>query len=330
MSRTPLPTNVFAGGLREPTITTPPRRPGSMRRTSHVDMLRTAEGELALAGAARDLHTEASGTIVVAAATVEARLDPAQRLVQLTTEPFDVRTEPLVGLVVARGFRAALDEALPAHRRASTPLYLLLDDLPVAALISGYARLYSDDLDADAKDTRMVKGDICAGWRTDGTMMVSLARTGAMPVPVGPPAPEITPPEDPMAWHALAPLAPGAMRRRRLLDVTPGSAPDERAEVFAMFRDTYVDADGEQTVLHEYSLTASLDPATLVLTDVRATPQVLPWTECPAAAASATRLDGQAVTAVPDLVRQEFRGTSTCTHLNDLLRSLAHLRALVG
>jgi hypothetical protein len=56
---------------------------------------------------------------------------------------------------------------------------------------------------------------------------------------------------------------------------------------------------------------------------------VLPWTECPAAAASAGRLDGLRVDELRERVAKEFRGTTTCTHLNDLLRSLADLGALV-
>ena len=54
----------------------------------------------------------------------------------------------------------------------------------------------------------------------------------------------------------------------------------------------------------------------------------LPWPECPAAAASASRLGGQPVANLRDVVRQEFTGITTCTHLNDLLRSLADVATL--
>jgi hypothetical protein len=95
-----------------------------------------------------------------------------------------------------------------------------------------------------------------------------------------------------------------------------------------MFRDTYVQADGTETVLHEYGLWAALDPLTLRIKALEATPRVLPWDECPMAAASASRLIGAPVADVRQLVRQSFSGTSTCTHLNDLLRSLESLVAL--
>jgi hypothetical protein len=97
-----------------------------------------------------------------------------------------------------------------------------------------------------------------------------------------------------------------------------------------MFRDTHVDPDGRETVLHEYSLTASLDPDSLALSGAEARPRVLPWTECPSAAASAQRLDGHRVSELRELVGREFRGTTTCTHLNDLLRSLAVLEGLTA
>jgi hypothetical protein len=76
-------------------------------------------------------------------------------------------------------------------------------------------------------------------------------------------------------------------------------------------------------VLHEYSLTATIDAATDTLHDCIAVPHVLPWDECPLAAVSAQRLDGERLDSVRDLVRRELRGTGTCTHLNDPLGSLA-------
>ena len=51
------------------------------------------------------------------------------------------------------------------------------------------------------------------------------------------------------------------------------------------------------------------------------------------ALASADRTVGRRLDELRDLVRAEFRGTATCTHLNDALRSLADLsamRALLG
>jgi hypothetical protein len=314
------------GGLRDPVGTTPPRPTGSVRRTSHIDIEPGPAGGLVLTGAARDLRTGAGGARVIAAAQVRAELDARLELVALTITPEDPRAAGLVGRTVASGFRAAVDEAMPDAREAATPLYVLLDDLPVAVVISGYARLYSGDIGTENIDAGQVKADVCAGWRSDGTMMVSLRTNHRLPVPVGPPANRLEPADDPLAWHDIGPLPPGAMRRRRLVEVTDG----DPGRVYAMFRDTHVGPENTETVLHEYAVTAELDPTTLILSSCRAQPRVLPWVECPEAAPSAARLDGRPASELRRLVSRQLRGTTTCTHLNDLLRSLGDLGALVA
>jgi hypothetical protein len=172
----------------------------------------------------------------------------------------------------------------------------------------------------------MVKVDICSGWRSDGTMMVALRRGNRMPAPVGPRAPSLARFDDPHAWHEIGELAVRAMRRRRLVDVTWA----DPLVVSAMFRDTHKNADGSETVLHEYTADVTVDPSTLEILSTVATPRSLPWSECPEAAASARRLEGRTVTDVRDLVRRELTGTTTCTHLNDLLRSLADVGVLTS
>ncbi|SHN15791.1 Protein of unknown function [Cryptosporangium aurantiacum] len=97
-----------------------------------------------------------------------------------------------------------------------------------------------------------------------------------------------------------------------------------------MFRDTYSDPDGLETVLHEYELSALLDVDSLVITQIEAVPRVLPAPECPWAAASAGRLVGIPVSELRTKVGRELRGTTTCTHLNDLLRSITDVPALLG
>lgn len=317
-------------GLAQPVPVTPPRRPGSVRRTTHIDMIFPPEGGLLLVGAARDLATPAgdasAGPLpgeVVAQAAIEARLDGHHTLRALTTSPADERVGALVGNTARKGFRAAVDDVLGGD--TTSCLHQLLDDIPVAALISGYALLYRGVTGIRDPAEAHIRVNLCAGWQEGGAMLTALATTGTIPVPLGPPDTELVPPDDPAAWHAIGPLPPGAMRRRRLVEVAPG----DPCPVWAAFRDTHVDPNGTETVLHEYSLTAALDPATMTLVHCRATPQVLPWHECPQAAASAGRLAGRRVDELRDLVSREFKGITTCTHLNDLLRSLAGIAALV-
>lgn len=282
---------------------------------------------LDIGGRARDVLTTAGGTTrVLAEASVHAEVSAGRRLTRLETSPEEAGAGQLLGLSVSAGFRAALAGALPSHRADQTPLYLLLDDLPVAALISGYAALYrgqSPSARAGEGQPQSVapRVDVCSGWRRGGAMMTAIARNGRVPVPMGPVAPPLEPAHDPDAWHEIPPLAAGAMRRRRLVDL----ASTDPFGVHAMFRDTHVGEDGVETVLHEYSVEMRVDPGSRRVLDCEALPRVLPWPECPHAAASAHRLEGHSVAQIRSVVREEFRGTTTCTHLNDLLRSLGDI-----
>ena len=283
--------------------------------------------ELGLLGRARDLITDTTPT-VTSEASVDARLDAKATLTHLSVEPASGDVESLIGRVVGGGFRQAVGEAVPAEVASGTPAALLLDDLPVAALISGYARLYAGTVPKVTADTTL-QTDICSGWRTDGTMMVSVRAGTGVPVTVGPTAPSIDLDReiDELGWHSMDQLRPGSMRRRRLVDVTV-----DEGDLFiaALFRDTYRKDDGHETVLHEYSLTAVVDGDSGTYQSCAAVPRVLPWVECPVAASSADRLVGQHIDAVRNFVRRELRGTSTCTHLNDLLRSLGDVGTLAS
>ena len=317
---------------RTPSTSTPPRAANSIRRTSHIDMIRTGattQDGVLLVGAARDTITdeEEVGSIL-AAASIRATVGRKRILEQLEVDPAGPDLSPLLGRVVASGFRAAVDATVPCEREAQTPLYLLLDDLPVAALISGYADLYirhPEEMDSESRQrAQSLKADICAGWASDATMMREIARVGRFPTPIGPIAPRLEGDDDPLSWHPIGPLGPGTMRRRRRVDVIAG----ETLSIDAMFRDSHLDTDGLETVIHEYSLEASVDGADLVVRSCEAAARVLPWNECPQAAASGGRLVGHRVDALRGFVRQKFVGTTTCTHLNDLLRSLADIARL--
>ena len=291
---------------------------------------------LELSAAARDVRLEGEGVIdVVAEASLRAVVGSARVLEHIVTDPA-IPAEAAAGVTgrpVAAGFRAAVAAVLGDHEDDRSPLRLLLDDLPVASLIAGYADLYTrtDAAGGRPQPVGRVKADICAGWASDATMMRAIRRDGRIPVPLGPPASTREAGDDPRAWHRLDPVPAGAMRRRRRLDVGLDDGND-RVAVDAMFRDTHVDPGGDATVLHEWSVTAAVDSSTWTVTECRATPHVLPWTECPSAAASTARLVGRPVGALRRVVGEELRGTSVCTHLNDLLRALSdvpHLAALL-
>jgi hypothetical protein len=333
-------------GTHDPTTATPPRVPGSVRRTTSIDMLRPdgIEGNLLLVGIGRDLHTAADGTAtVLEAGAMEATIDyaDAQRVRDLGSTPAIDGIEQLIGRSASTGFRAALNDVVAGQDVIGRPVYQLLDDLPVAVLISGYSpqqelatRGTWADVEARALQRRKPEGldliqqaDLCAGWRADGTIIQGL-QEGLPPVVTGPDAPSLVVADDPWAWHDMTGELPAhAMRRRRRIDVLP--APDGGPLVIdAMFRDSHVDDEGTETVVHEYTVLAHVDPHDWRVLDAHATPRVLPWFECPEAAASATRLAGDPLAGLRARVRAEFLGSTTCTHLNDALRALEDVPVL--
>jgi len=329
----------------DPAPTTPGRPPGSIRRTSSIDTARPdgLGGDLVISARARDLRTGPGGVAsVVAEAEASARVDGRRRtLLSLDTVPTLPSPDLLIGVVVGPGFRGRLSEAAPDEVDAGTLLHLLLDDLPGAALVSGYSLQRGGALDGPRSEgaapaaptasspARGFRADLCAGWAHDATMMVTIRSSGVIPMAIGPPAPDLVPPDDPRAWHDMPPLAPHAMRRRRRLDVI--GTPDPGAFlVDAHFRDSYVDADGNESVVHEYSVSGRVDAAEGRVVEMAAEARVLPWMECPGAVASAGRLVGMRLAELRTWVRREMTGASTCTHLNDTLRSLGDVPALMS
>jgi hypothetical protein len=112
------------------------------------------------------------------------------------------------------------------------------------------------------------------------------------------------------------------MRRRRRLLAEPDGG---ELRVTSMFRDTFIDDSGAETVVHEYDLVASIARDAAVVTAIAASPGQLPGPDCPRAAGSATRLIGHSLEDVRAYVRAELVGVTTCTHLNDALRALGDL-----
>ncbi len=339
-----------AAGPHRPVSTTVARRPGSVRRTSTIDTARPDGllGDLVVTARARDLRTGLDGApAVVDEAQMAARIDGATRqLVSIQTRPQVPGLDRLVGCLVGAGFRATMAQVMPDQRDAGTLAHLLLDDLVGASLVSGYAIQRGGALEGtgpagdagrrgpDMSAIMLAQDDLCAGWAHDATMMVTIRSTGSVPMPSGPPAPVLERDDDPWAWHRLDPLAPHSMRRRRRLDVVapaPGAdGEDAGYHLDVHFRDSHVDEHRVETVVHEYSVSGRLDATGTRFDEVGARADVLPWMECPAALDSASRLVGLPLTDVRDRVRREFKGTSTCTHLNDTLRSLGDVSRLIA
>lgn len=317
-------------GVHAPTTETPIRRPASLRRTSSIDMTRDegALDPLYLRGAARDLWTAPDGSShELGRAECTATVDIVPRVVRLIeSAPACDGLSQLAGAPAMSGFRAAVDRVAPRLRQRRELLYTLLDDIPMATLISGHALSASGLLDG-VKSGYLPIADQCAGFVSGGLLMSSF-EGGDPAVVTGPEAPHLGAPDDPLAWHEMAALPIHGMRRIRRLDVLHGDISRE-VLIDAMFRDSYVRADGTETIIHEYTLIAAVDAESLMIVRSHAVPRVLPWQECPGAVDSATRITGMRLADLHFRVRQELCGISTCTHLNDLQRSVADAEALI-
>jgi hypothetical protein len=314
-------------GPQDPARGTPPRAAASVRRTSSVDIGRPdgVTGPLGVEARARDARTDGAGAPPECTEQrLAAMLDPFQELVTIAADP-PAPLDDLVGTRVASGFRGRAATTLPEQRREAGLLYLLLDDMPAATLVSGYALQRAGIIGAAPPEVFAPNVDLCSGWAADATVFRTIEAAGTVPMTIGPAAPELAREDDPAGWHELPATGPHTVRRRRRIDVRAGG----EITVDAMFRDSYFDEAGAESVVHEYGLMAKVDAATLVVTSAVATPRVLPYVECPTAAASAARIEGLHLDELRDRVRAEWVGPSTCTHLNDLLRSLEDVRALL-
>lgn len=326
-------------------VGTPPRRAGSVRRTANIDMVWPGGmgTPLQLRGRARDLLTPSAGEpAVLAEAGMVASVGPGRTVEAIEAWPARSTIDRLVGAQGGSSFRSAIDAALPGEREDATPLYFLLDDIAGCSLIAAMAwsrhrppttpspePAAAVAADAGRHQQRpepmgMRKGRIiCSGLRPGG--FAQRSRQAA-----GPPGPFVRDAgdlstDDQWAWHEMEELSGVAMRRRRRVDV---SVEDASISVDAHFRDTVLEPDGSQKVVHEYTLACTVDRHSRKLVGITAQPRVLPFPECPAAAAHVSQLLGLRVGGFRTSVQETLREIESCTHLNDMLRCLAEVHAL--
>jgi len=292
---------------------------------------------MAFVGRARDIVTVAPAEEprVVAEDRLDARLGWDRVIRSLDSTP---RRTVLQALVGARGgghLRSALAEVLPDERAAGTPLHLLLDDLSGASLIAGWAwsRWSSDwmyggaaaDSNRPQRPARRME-NICAGFRSGSSALA--ADGSASPAQNCCPVVPLPHPEDPSGWHPLPEHSEVAMRRARRMDVW--IADDGRVHVEAGFQDSATEPGGGRVAVHEYSIVLEADSEAERVERLTARPHVLPYPECSAAASNAERLHQVSVAELRTRVIESLPGTLGCTHLNDALRALADLPALLG
>ena len=314
-------------GPRRALAANPPAAPGSVRRTTSIDVTRPGGllGPVVVRLAGRDRAIDAEGCGRVrdeVALTVRVAVSGVVEGIDGDGPP---RLGELVGAGLRSGFGRRAAATLPDDAARRTLVGSLLDDLPGAYHVSGYALARGGVLPdgADGPERAALQADVCAGWAVGRPLHDLLAAEGRIAVPSGPPAPALEA-ADPDGWHELPPLGEGTVRRRRLLEVAP--ADGDGLAVRAHFRDSW-SGDGREVALHEYSIEAEVDGDGR-MSRVEVDPRVLPWDACPAAVASASRMVGVAVADLPARVRADLVGPSTCTHLNSTLRCLADVDAL--
>ena len=299
----------------------------------------TMQGELTLTGRARDVHTALDGAVAVLdTASFDARVDYAggQIIGAINATPAIDGLDTFVGRTASRGYRRELSRLVTEQDLIGRVVYQLLDDLPGATLVSGYSpqlnlhdQGWGPTARAVADERIQLMAGVCAGWQQGGVVMTSIVDGMPPPIRVGPKAPSLTAPGDPWAWHEFpGPMSLHGMRRLRRIDVIAGTDTDDPLTVDAFFRDSYMTDAGLETIVHEYTLLVTVDRQGSVVLESEATPRVLPFGQCPEAAASAGRLPGTALDDLRTRIRADFVGASTCTHLNDMLRALEDVAAL--
>jgi hypothetical protein len=171
--------------------------------------------------------------------------------------------------------------------------------------------------------------NVCSGWATGGSMDQLSVEQDNIPMPEGVELVLEDDASDPLAWHPTDPLGPVEMRRQRLIDVYPVYEDGtERVHADAHFRDVYQATESTAVVVHEYSVSVVVDPDSTEVLALSATAHVLPWAECPGARASARQAIGHPLADLHGKLGGALTGTSSCTHLNDTLRSLGHVDGL--
>jgi len=316
-------------GPQRPVRTWLPLVAGALRRTSTIDTRPGGTSESDVDLRARDVVARDPDTVdVLGEVCVRAHL--TDRVIDdVASTPADARLAALLGNRVGPGFRSTVGRLLPEEVERAGLLHLLLDDWVGAALVSGYAVQHAAiNLGVEEKlppGTADNMAGICAGFAEDASLVSYTRRNGTIPSVHGPSAPLLD------GLHDVEPLRPHGMRRFRRLDLRPVDADsaDCSAGFDAHFRDSHVDGEGQESIVHEYTVAGSVDTSTRTVISVTAEVRVLPWQECPGAIGSAERVRGMSLSELRSRVRGEFVGTSTCTHLNDTLRAIADLDALL-
>lgn len=323
---------------RDPVGPAPPRRPGSLRRTSTIDTSwPDGYGQpMRMEGHARDVWTppEGGAPVVLAEDRYVATASARREILAIETFPERPEAQGLVGIRAGGESRAALTRIMVADRIAGTPLYLILDDFAGASLVAGWVwSRWTDDWQRQAQQSgaQATAGrhgnmeGVCTGF-APGSSALGDPTAGGIRVQSSTRVPPLLNPADPDGWHTLA-IQPGVgMRRARRIDVWREG---EGLAIDLGFQDSGTAPDGgDRIAIHEYHVAARAEGGRL--TQLAVDPRILPFRECPGAAAKAQAMLGSFLSDLRSRVLETLSGIEGCTHLNDVLRSMGEVPKMIA
>jgi Protein of unknown function (DUF2889) len=316
----------------------PLRRPGSIRRTSSIDTS-WPEGygkPMILHGHARDVWTPAEGgaPTVLAEDRYTILASSSREILSIEVTPNRPHAQRLVGVRGGGQSRAVLTDIMAAERITGEPLYLILDDYAGASLVSAWiwSRWVEDwrtlaeksGLQSTAGKGGNMEG-VCTGFSPGSSALIG--ENGAkMRDQSCATVPSLVNPEDPEGWHPLPPQVGVGMRRARRIDVW---ADGDEFAIDVGFQDSGTQPDSDDRMaIHEYQVSAKTSAG--MLADLKIDARILPYQECPGAVIHAQRMLGAPLSELRAKVLETLPGILGCTHLNDVLRSMAEVPQLAA
>ena len=327
----------FNKPVRSTANPSPLRRPGSIRRTTSIDVTWSAGmvGPRDLDGRCRDVVKLADGSDRVRAeAQMQASITFDRTITAMAAQPSPAGIERLVGEKGGGHLRGALRDLLPDLIAEAHPLYLVLDDISGTSLVSNWGwsqwgdnwleRMHDTGTAAAVQEMLGERTNVCWGFQPGFSSHDPATRLSGDPAAD---AKDLRNPADPEGWHGFPESTGVAFRRARRIDVWRKA---DRVAIEASFQDSAARKEGGRAALHEYILRVDVDPETMVLRSVEPEPRVLPFRECPGAMANARALAGTPLAEIRQSVLENLRGPAGCTHLNDALRALAEAPQLLA
>ena len=324
----------MTSSLPNPNSPSPLRRESSIRRTTTLVATwpNGRHGPIKLEGRGRDILTEGdgSGFQILANEVLLVDINENKQLTAVTAQHSGTDLSPLIGLSGFAELRHSLDNVLAADNAAGGLLYQLVHDITGVLIASDWAwasRPLSNTSEEKARRQGLLEGmaGACVGLapgtssqHTDGLYQAKMAAL----------VPPLAHPNDPQGWHVHNQHNDEvSFCRARRLDLW---LEDDSVVFDTSFQDSASTEGGaSRKGVHEYSVIASFDRNSHSLTSIAATPHILPFRECPAAAENLNRLLGTSARELRARVSVELRKTSGCTHLNDAARALAAAPGLI-